>query len=556
MKKDKHNPGNAETGRDPEKNNLIHELQVHQIELRMQNEELRRIQEELEISRDKYTSLYDFSPVGYVTVNMEGVIEEANLHIADMLGTGRIAFIGKHFTDYIKKSDQDIFYKLKQLVMTAEGHHSADIGLRKINNNEFYCRLEILAIKKTQEKDTKFRIIISDITALRQAESEIARANEELKKRILAHNAQLRELTLELSQTEQRERKRLANILHDHLQQLLVSARMGLEKINRQSMDPEIRKSLEYIISLIDDSVSVSRSLVLDLSPPILHEAGFVPALKWLSRWMMEKHGMLVNLNTEIKIKPEQKGITIQLFGFVRELLLNVAKHAGTKEAWVNVTMQDNFVVIEVKDTGKGFDSKECEINNPGGGFGLISLRERISLMGGEMSIESCQGQGTHAILRMPAKNLEIEKASPEPALKKPEQAAAPEGQTKRSTKIRVLVADDHKIMREGLVGLFRGAPDMEIVGEANNGENALEMVRLVKPDVVIMDINMPVMNGIEATEAIMREIPGTVVIGLSMHDEHERGEELRRAGAIDYINKASASEELIASVRKYARVA
>ncbi|MGA9236630.1 MAG: PAS domain-containing protein, partial [Desulfobacterales bacterium] len=89
---------------------MIHELRVHQIELKMQNEELRRIQEELEEARDRYSHLYDFAPVGYLTVNEKGMVERANLTFATLMGMERSAVVGKPFSRFIQREDQDVYY--------------------------------------------------------------------------------------------------------------------------------------------------------------------------------------------------------------------------------------------------------------------------------------------------------------------------------------------------------------------------------------------------------------------------------------------------------------
>ena len=114
--------GNVEvSGISPEKMaNLIHELQVHQIELEMQNVELRRVQQELEKTRDRYSHLYDFAPVGYFTVSEKGIIDEVNLTGASLIGIERNSLIGKPFSLFVLREDQDIFYKLRQRLLETE----------------------------------------------------------------------------------------------------------------------------------------------------------------------------------------------------------------------------------------------------------------------------------------------------------------------------------------------------------------------------------------------------------------------------------------------------
>ena len=121
---------------------------------------------------------------------------------------------------------------------------------------------------------------------------------------------------------------------------------------------------------------------------------------------------------------------------------------------------------------------------------------------------------------------------------------------------MRVLLVDDHAIVRCSLRTLLHLEPDIEVVGEAANGQLAVDLTRHLQPDVVLMDITMPTMNGIEATRAIHAEFPHVGVIGLSMHERDELAEVLRDAGAMDYVSKGAEPEELLAVMRGcYARL-
>jgi DNA-binding NarL/FixJ family response regulator len=117
-----------------------------------------------------------------------------------------------------------------------------------------------------------------------------------------------------------------------------------------------------------------------------------------------------------------------------------------------------------------------------------------------------------------------------------------------------VLLVDDHRIMRQGLSSLLQFEEDIEVVAEAENGRQAVDMARRCAPDVIIMDVNMPVMDGIEATRILVKERPEAKVIGLSMHAERDTAEAMRQAGAVAYLTKGGPSEELIAAIRAFGR--
>jgi DNA-binding NarL/FixJ family response regulator len=116
--------------------------------------------------------------------------------------------------------------------------------------------------------------------------------------------------------------------------------------------------------------------------------------------------------------------------------------------------------------------------------------------------------------------------------------------------KLRIVLADDHVVVRRGLVALFRTEPDMEIVGEASDGESAVYLIREVQPDFALMDVSMPGMNGIQATRIIHSELPDVRIIGLSMFQTEELSAAMREAGAVDYISKGVPFEAIIAAIR------
>lgn len=118
---------------------------------------------------------------------------------------------------------------------------------------------------------------------------------------------------------------------------------------------------------------------------------------------------------------------------------------------------------------------------------------------------------------------------------------------------LRVLIADDHAIVRSGLCGLIEGSGDMAVVGEARTGDEAVRLAHAAQPDVVVMDVSMPGMDGAEATELILHETPGVRVLALTMHDDRAHLMRLLEAGAAGYVIKRTAGEELLRAIRSVA---
>jgi len=378
--------------------------------------------------------------------------------------------------------------------------------------------------------------------------------NESLEQRVNERTAEvqrqtrrLRALAAELGQAEQRERKRLATILHDHIQQLLVAAQMHLGLVKRAD-SMTIEPTIQGVESIIREAINASRSLAMDLSPPILHQGGLAPALGWLANRMEEKNLFKIRLRADNAAEPEMEPVRLLLFESVRELLLNAIKHSGAREAeLMMMRTPDDWTRITIEDKGSGFDPEVANASR--NGLGLFGIQQRLTYIGGKMEIESAPGQGTRVSLLVPPEKTRKDTLEPAAdASRIDEQALI--GFSQKKNKICILLADDHQIVRRGLSSLLQLEPDLDIVAEAEDGEQALKLARRLKPDVVVTDVSMPGMDGVELTRMLLREMPGIKVLGLSMHIEKDVAAAMRDAGAVGYLTKGGLFEDLIAAIR------
>jgi CheY-like chemotaxis protein len=256
----------------------------------------------------------------------------------------------------------------------------------------------------------------------------------------------------------------------------------------------------------------------------------------------------------------------VLLFQSVRELLMNALKHAESKEVAVRLFESDGDLGIEVRDDGVGFDlaaaaaaaaaaagSSSTAMSSK---FGLFSIRERMTALGGRFDLKSSPGAGTTVTLLLPLKiadSTELKVLSAE----LPDQVRNSEPRTQNSrlhqqeAKIRVLLVDDHAMVRQGLRAVLESYPDVEVVGEASDGEEAVAQVEGLQPTIVVMDINMPKMNGIKATSQITSRFPGSIVIGLSVQAGGENEVAMKQAGAAMLLTKEAAVEELYKAIRE-----
>lgn len=366
--------------------------------------------------------------------------------------------------------------------------------------------------------------------------------------------AQLQALAAAQTRREHRVRRRLARRLHDQLQQLLVAARMRTGLARRRVADAEMLHALGQIDQLLDESIEVSRSLTQELCPPVLYDMGLVAALEWLVRDLAEKHQLTVVLQAEPADEPTRLELRVVLFEAVRELLMNVVRHAGVRQARVTLRRRaPRHLEILVSDGGRGFALAELPWVIRTGRFGLLGIRERLEFLGGRLELESAPGRGTRATLLVPrtarlgGSRRSIAFAPPAEALM-PRRRLAPEETP--AAKIRLLLVDDHAIVREGIASFLLEVPDLEIVAEASDGQEAVELALGMRPDVILMDVTMPQMDGIEATRRIKAQLPQVRIIGLSMHDREDLAAAMYQAGASAYLSKNGCADTLVSTIR------
>ncbi len=229
-------------------------------------------------------------------------------------------------------------------------------------------------------------------------------AAEELERRVEQRTEQLKRLASDLEAAENRERQQIARDLHDDLSQTLATARIRLTELCTHKRS-EIRSVANEVGALIDLANNSTRSLAAQLSPAVLYELGLKAAIEWLAEEIERNYGLKVGVVGDETLKPLAPDISSILYRAVRELLINAAKHAQTNAATVKLGRQDSNVLISVSDSGIGYDLTSA-VAAPKRGLGLTNLRERLSLIGGSVSMQSRPGAGTIAVLTAP---LDIE---------------------------------------------------------------------------------------------------------------------------------------------------
>ena len=334
---------------------------------------------------------------------------------------GRLTFVNEAFCRFLRQPREQLVGGAIGPVLPPGGDHAhllsnlAALGAERPylerehrmtdpDGDVRWLQLSHRLIRDDQGQPAEVQSVARDITERRRAQEQLRETNAALEQRVADRTAQLQELVRELGHAEQRERRHLAQFLHDDLQQLLVAAKLSLGALRTEGMTAAQRDSLEHARDLLTRSIAASRSLVSQLNPPALHTDGLVPALYWLADQMREIHRLPVHVQADPRAEPGTEHIRDLLFASVRELLFNVIKHAEASQAWLELRMRaGDTIELEVRDDGAGFDTDRSGDAGDDASFGLWSIEERLRLLDGGLVIDSKPGSGSRVLLTAPA---------------------------------------------------------------------------------------------------------------------------------------------------------
>jgi PAS domain S-box-containing protein len=534
------------------------ELQTQAEELRTQTNELADVNAALRESEERFRRYFELGLIGMaITSPTKGWIE-VNDECCRLLGYERDELVQKTWAELTHPDDlaADVTQFDRVLTGQIDGYQIDKRFIRK-NGQVVDVTLSVTGMRGADGAVDYFLALLQDITARKRSEKALREWNVTLESKVaqrtaeLEHRArQLQKLTLELSQVEDRERQRLAEILHDDLQQIIAGAKFHLTVLrNRVKHDASLQAIGSHIDEMLREAVEKSRTLSHELSPAVLHYGDLTEALDWLAGQINAKHGLVVHVRADGPADLQSETVGSFLYKAAQELLFNGVKHARVQEAQLRVRRHGSYICVSVSDRGRGFDPQGVRLT---AGFGLLSIRERIELLGGRMKIRSAPGRGSTFFLVVPNRETPEDSVGAGPRAY-PTSEAKPDDHGlggHRGPPLRVLLADDHRIVREGLRSLLGEQNDIEIVGEAVHGREAVDLALRLKPEVVIMDVAMPLIDGDEATRQIKAHRPQTRVIALSTYNETEMLQRMYRAGAEGYVLKTASAEELLAAIR------
>lgn len=526
--------------------------------------EQKRAQRALHESEERWKVTLESIGDAVVATDAAAVVTFANAAAVQLLGRPSTELIGRPLAEVFtivneetrRAVDSPVERVIREGLVVGLANHT--VVLRP-DGSEVPIDDSAAPIRDREEQLVGVVLVFRDITERKQSESQLQRWSVELEARVRERTRELvysqdrlRALASQLNLTEQRERRRLAANLHDSLAQLLALARMKLGHA-AQRVNEDVAKassSLTELDDLLQQCLQYTRTLMAQLSPSVLHDLGLVPALHWLAE-KMGQQGLKVDVQVLTEEQPHFSETQADLlFQAVRELLTNVVRHSGVPKAVVSVDRQDsNTWLITVKDGGAGFDISTVHHTVSGEHFGLFSIQERMEAMSGWCRIDSTPGRGTKVELGLHVSPRNVTPTSSvSAAVTRIPEAKKP---TQRS-RWRVLLVDDHAMVRQGLRSILETYPDLEVIAEAADGLEAVEHAARHQPDVVVMDINLPKMNGIDATRRIKRDAPNTLVIGLSVQYSSQTFRAVLEAGGASLLSKEQATEDLYRTIIRF----
>lgn len=423
-----------------------------------------------------------------------------------MKGYRAAEIIGKHFSCFYPEEDVRAGKPQRELAITArEGTYEEEGWRLRKDGSRFWANVVITALRDHRGALVGFAKITRDIT-----------------ERMRADEAQ-RELSVKLMRMQDEERRKISRELHDITGPVMSSVLMNLAVVERDTavLSEQSRAALREAEALARRCTSDIRTMSYLLHPPLLTEVGLAAAVQWFLDGFSQHTGIDTHLEAPADLGRLPDETEISLFRVVQECLTNIHKHAHSRTATVRMQIANEKLTLEVIDQGKGFAHEFAE------GFGIKGMRERLYELGGSLKIAStAAGTTVRATL---------------PLADRPKVA-----NTAAKAKARLLLVDDHEIVRQGLASLLQGVDGFEICGQAATGEDAIREADRSTPDIVIMDLRLPGIDGLQATRSILKAHPGTDVLIFTVDESEQVLREALKAGARGCLTKTDAGSSLL----------
>ncbi|MBW8781218.1 MAG: PAS domain S-box protein [Verrucomicrobia bacterium] len=418
---------------------MLHELQVHQIELELQNEELQQAKQAVDANLDRYTDLYDFAPVGYFSIDENGTVLEANLTGAALLGVERSQLAKRRFQVFMAPQSQATFPLFLEGIFSGHKKKVCEALLLRNGRPSFWADLQAMSAATDAGASKWCRVAVIDISARKRAEEAQGRAdklavtNRHLAAEIARRHAaeailkkseqdalkslkearqlqeRLRQMTHQLLLVEEKQRKEISRELHDKICQLLVGIDVHMAIFARTAMrrPTQIGRTIAPLRRLVTEGVRIVHRFARDLRPSALDDLGLIPALRAHIAEFPKRKGRRIEFTALTNVDDLDNDKQTVLYRVTQEALVNAAKHASASVIKVTIVKATDGVCLAIADNGKGFAMARLTSTKGMQRLGMVGMRERVEMVGGWFSVVSTTGKGTTVQAWMPfgAKN-------------------------------------------------------------------------------------------------------------------------------------------------------
>jgi PAS domain S-box-containing protein len=485
-------------------------------------------------AQELFKTLADNSPIA-VYIVQNGKLQFVNSQFQHHADVGEGELLGTDASRFVLTEDRGSVKQMAEAMLKGERPNPYEYRFVGPGGRIKWV-MEQVALIQHNGRPATLRTFM-DITERKRSEETLVRSE-----------SQLRLLSQRILEVQEEERARISRELHDQLGQELVALKIeAVVLMEELAKSPRLHERARGVLDLIDRLDTTAHRIAVSIRPEILDKLGLVKAIQWYAEDFERRSGIscpVEALNEELVLP---KAVSTCAYRILQEALVNVWKHSRASQAKVKVTSGHGVVNISVTDNGVGMDLGRL---SEGSSLGLLGMRERASLVGGKVTIRRNRGGGLRVAAHLPlgvaqtgmGANVELTSA----------QALASKPWTKSA--IRVLLVDDHSLVRAGLRRVLEQAPDIRIIAEACDGREAVDKYQEVSPDVVVMDISMPELDGMEASKRILSLYPQARILMLTRFHEEQYAIRTLKAGCLGYLTKGSSTQQLHHAVRAVAR--
>ncbi|MEA2064457.1 MAG: hybrid sensor histidine kinase/response regulator transcription factor, partial [Gemmatimonadota bacterium] len=360
-------------------------------------------------------------------------------------------------------------------------------------------------------------LMFEDITERKRTENELRTSRK-----------QLRDLAMRLQLIREDERSQIAREIHDELGQALSALKLDLYSLKKRLPQNQVSlfEKADSMSNLIDNTSQALQRISANLRPRLLDDLGLTPAIEWQLEEFEKRTGIKCECNLNIKDTVLDNDLSRAIFRIFQETLTNIARHANATSVSVNIEMINGKLELTIQDNGRGITKKQ--ISNPRS-FGLVGMRERLYPWGGGFEISGVPRKGTKVKVSIRLENI------------------------MEGSRIKILIVDDYPVFRKGLIEILSGVKEFAGIDEASNGQEVLDRVWKNNYDVIVLDLSMPGISGLDVLKQLRSEKCPIPVLVLSRYPEEQYAVRVLKAGADGYLTKESAPEELVNAIKKVA---